>query len=319
MTKFSDSAKKGIYLLPNLFTTGAMFAGYYSIIASINGKFELAAISVFIAALLDGLDGRVARLTNTQSAFGEQYDSLSDLVSFGLAPSLLMYNWSLSSLSSYHPIMGKIGWLAAFIYAACGALRLARFNVQIDTVDKAYFQGLPSPAAAALICSFVWVAVDHEFTGEQLQFIVLPLTIIAGLLMVSRFRYYSFKTLPFKESVPFVWVLILVMVFVLLTLAPAKVLLVVFSIYSVSGVLMTMNNLKRKKTPKILKKEVEKESSANQSVKSDNKHTDQQSKPAIDKKVSKKKTTKKKTKKKTTKKATKKATKKTTKKTTGKE
>ena len=304
MTKFSDSAKKGIYLLPNLFTTGAMFAGYYSIIASINGKFEIAAISVFIAALLDGLDGRVARLTNTQSAFGEQYDSLSDLVSFGLAPSLLMYNWSLSSLSTYHPIMGKIGWLAAFIYAACGALRLARFNVQIDTIDKAYFQGLPSPAAAGLISSFVWVAVDHGFTGQQLQFIVLPLTIIAGLLMVSRFRYYSFKTLPFKESVPFVWVIVLVMVFVLLTLAPAKVLLVVFSIYSVSGVLMTINNIKRKKGPKTLKKGTDKVNSIKEDVSTENMGSDQPSKPAIEKKVSKKKTTKKKATKKTTKKTT---------------
>ena len=200
MTKISESAKKGIYLLPNLFTTGALFAGYYSIIAGINGKFEIAAIVIFIAALLDGLDGRVARLTNTESEFGEQYDSLSDLISFGLAPSLLMYNWSLHSLGEIHPLMGKIGWLAAFIYAVCGALRLARFNVHIGSIDKNYFEGLPSPAAAALVCSFVWVAVDHGFTGESLQFIVLGLTLIAGLLMVSKFNYYSFKTLPLKRQ-----------------------------------------------------------------------------------------------------------------------
>jgi len=247
MTKISDSAKKGIYLLPNLFTTGALFAGYYSIIASINGKFEIAAYTIFIAALLDGLDGRVARLTNTESEFGEQYDSLSDLISFGLAPSLLMYNWSLHSLVQIHPVMGKIGWLVAFIYAVSGALRLARFNVQIGSVDKAYFQGLPSPAAAALVCSFVWVAVDHGFTGQSLQYVSLGVTLFAGLLMVSKIRYYSFKTLPFKESVPFVWILLLVMIFVLLTLAPAKVLFVVFSLYSVSGILWTVYGLKMKK------------------------------------------------------------------------
>jgi CDP-diacylglycerol--serine O-phosphatidyltransferase len=302
MTKFSDSAKKGIYLLPNLFTTGAMFAGYYSIIASINGKFEIAAISVFIAALLDGLDGRVARLTNTQSAFGEQYDSLSDLVSFGLAPSLLMYNWSLNSLSTYHPIMGKIGWLAAFIYAACGALRLARFNVQIGTVDKAYFQGLASPAAAALVCSFVWVAVDHEFTGQQLQFIALPLTIISGLLMVSRFRYYSFKKLPFKESVPFFWVIVLVMVFVLLTLAPAKVLLVVFSIYSLSGVFMTVYNIKKKRESKNEVKDVNQKDIkiSNESLNTESDAVSSEVSPSAPKNISKKKVSKKKTTKKTT-------------------
>ena len=251
MTKISETAKKkGIYLLPNLFTTGALFAGYYSIIASINGKFELAAISVFIAALLDGLDGRVARLTNTQSAFGEQYDSLSDLVSFGLAPSLLMYTWSLKSLAVIHPVMGKIGWLVAFIYAVSGALRLARFNVQIGTVDKAYFQGLASPAAAAVVCSFVWVAVDHEFTGESLRFVSLAVTLCAGLLMVSRFRYYSFKTLPFKESVPFVWILVLVLIFVLLALAPAKVLFVVFGLYALSGPVMTLYGLRKKRSKK---------------------------------------------------------------------
>ncbi|HOP21964.1 MAG TPA: CDP-diacylglycerol--serine O-phosphatidyltransferase [Gammaproteobacteria bacterium] len=251
MTKISETAKKkGIYLLPNLFTTGALFAGYYSIIASINGKFELAAISVFIAALLDGLDGRVARLTNTQSAFGEQYDSLSDLVSFGLAPSLLMYTWSLKSLAVIHPVMGKIGWLVAFIYAVSGALRLARFNVQIGTVDKAYFQGLASPAAAAVVCSFVWVAVDHEFTGESLRFVSLAVTLCAGLLMVSRFRYYSFKTLPFKESVPFVWILVLVLIFVLLALAPAKVLFVVFGLYALSGPIMTLYGLRKKRSKK---------------------------------------------------------------------
>ncbi len=254
MTDPTKLRSKGIYLLPNLFTTGALFAGYYSIIAGINGKFEIAAISIFIAALLDGLDGRVARLTNTQSEFGEQYDSLSDLISFGLAPSLLMYNWSLHSFVNVHPLMAKIAWLVAFIYAVSGALRLARFNVQIGTIDKAYFQGLPSPAAAALLSSFVWVAVDHGFTGESLRYVALVVTLISGLLMVSKFRYYSFKTLPFKESVPFVWVLLLVFVFVLLTIAPAKVLFVVFSGYALFGILFTFAGLKKKRKQKIKEK-----------------------------------------------------------------
>ncbi len=261
MTNPQKPTSKGIYLLPNLFTTGALFAGYYSIIASINGKYELAAITVFIAALLDGLDGRVARLTNTQSAFGEQYDSLSDLISFGLAPSLLMYNWSLHSLVDVHPILGKIGWLVAFIYAVCGALRLARFNVQIGTIDKAYFQGLPSPAAAALVCSFVWVAVDFEFSGKTLQYVSLAITLIAGLLMVSKIRYYSFKTLPFKESVPFVWILILVFIFVLLALVPDKALFVVFLGYAISGIVMTAYNLKKNRTKKLQLKNSDAESS----------------------------------------------------------
>ncbi len=262
MTNSQKPSKKGIYLLPNLFTTGALFAGYYSIIASINGKFELAAITVFIAALLDGLDGRVARLTNTQSAFGEQYDSLSDLISFGLAPSLLMYNWSLHSLVNVHPIMGKIGWLVAFIYAVSGALRLARFNVQIGTIDKAYFQGLPSPAAAALVCSFVWIAVDFDFSGETLRYVSLAITLVAGLLMVSRIRYYSFKTLPFKESVPFVWILILVFIFVLLALVPAKALFVVFFGYAISGILITFYNLRKNRKKKKSEKEVTNENQA---------------------------------------------------------
>jgi len=250
MIKTTKPKSKGIYLLPNLFTTGALFAGYYSIIAGINGKYEIAAIAIFIAAIFDGLDGRVARLTNTESEFGEQYDSLSDLISFGLAPSLLMYNWSLHSFVQVQPIMAKIAWLVAFIYTVSGALRLARFNVHIGSVDKDYFEGLPSPAAAALMASFVWVAVDNGFSGESLRYVVLAVTLVSGLLMVSHFKYYSFKTLPFKESVPFVWVFLLVMVFVLLALAPAKVLFSVFSFYALSGILMSIYNLKVKKVKK---------------------------------------------------------------------
>ncbi|MGJ8664163.1 MAG: CDP-diacylglycerol--serine O-phosphatidyltransferase [Marinicella sp.] len=254
MTKLDTAKQKGIYLLPNLFTTGAMFAGYYSIIAGIQGKFEIACFCIFIAALLDALDGRVARLTNTQSEFGEQYDSLSDLVSFGVAPSLLTFNWSLYHLSTVHPVLGKIGWLAAFIYAVSGALRLARFNTQIGVVDKAYFQGLPSPAAAAVVTSFVWICVDMELNGADLKYITLPVTIIAGLLMVSRFRYYSFKTIPFRENVSFIWILLLVLVFVLLTIKTAWVLFVVFTAYAISGIIITMVSIKRKRANKSSKK-----------------------------------------------------------------
>jgi len=250
MSKLDNAKHKGIYLLPNLFTTGAMFAGYYSIIAAIQGNFEMACLSIFIAALLDALDGRVARLTNTQSEFGEQYDSLSDLVSFGVAPSLLVFNWSLYHLSTVHPVLGKIGWLAAFIYAVSGALRLARFNTQIGVMDKAYFQGLPSPAAAAIISSFVWICVDLELVGTDLTYIALPLTVVVGLLMVSRFRYYSFKTIPFKENVSFIWILILVLIFVLLTIKTAWVLFIVFTGYGISGIMITIFSIKKKRAHK---------------------------------------------------------------------
>ncbi len=250
MTKPEKIAHKGIYLLPNLFTTGALFAGYYSIIAGIQGKFEMACFCIFIAALLDALDGRVARLTNTQSEFGEQYDSLSDLVSFGVAPSLLIFNWSLYHLSVVSPVLGKIGWLAAFIFAVSGALRLARFNTQIGVSDKAYFQGLPSPAAAAVISSFVWICVDLELVGADLKYLALPITIITGLLMVSRFRYYSFKTIPFKENVSFIWILLLVLIFVLLTIKTAWVLFVVFSTYALSGIIITILSIKQKRAAK---------------------------------------------------------------------
>ena len=258
MNLSKSTRKKGIYLLPNLFTTGAMFAGYYSIIASINGKYETAAIFIFIAALLDGLDGRVARLTNTQSDFGVQYDSLSDLVSFGLAPSILMFTWALQSLGEIHPVMGKIGWLASFIYAVSAALRLARFNVQVEVIDKAYFQGLPSPAAAGLLASFVWAAEDLGLSTHDLRFVALPLTVITGLLMVSRFRYYSFKTLPIKERVSFGWILLLVGIFVLLALDPPKVLFVTAFSYALSGPVLTLVQLRRARQAKNREKSREK-------------------------------------------------------------
>src|SRR5690348_13261555 len=178
--------RRGIYLLPNLFTTGGLFGGFFAIIAASQGRFEAACVAIFIAAILDGVDGRVARLTNTQSEFGVQYDSLADLVSFGMAPALVMYYWALSSLKLDGVTAGKIGWLTAFLYAACAALRLARFNSQVAQVDKRWFIGLASPAAAAVMSSFVWTCSDMHLPGPALRHVALALTVVAALLMVSR-------------------------------------------------------------------------------------------------------------------------------------
>lgn len=231
---------RGIYLLPNLFTTGAMFAGFYAIVAAIAGHFTDAAIAVFIAGLLDGMDGRVARLTGTQSEFGVQYDSLSDLVSFGLAPALVLYTWSLQYLRDYGVLWGKLGWAAAFLYAACAALRLARFNTQVGVADKRYFQGLASPAAAGLCMSFVWTMQNAGIAGAWLCFFTPILAIIAGLLMVSRVRYFSFKAWPRHDKVPFVWIILAVLLVVALTLDTAGVLLAIAVIYVVSGPVLTL-------------------------------------------------------------------------------
>jgi CDP-diacylglycerol--serine O-phosphatidyltransferase len=231
---------RGIYLLPNLFTTGAMFAGFYAIIAGIRGDFSAAAIAVFVAALLDGMDGRVARLTNTQSEFGVQYDSLSDLVSFGLAPALVMYTWSLQELRAYGPLWGKIGWAAAFIYAACAALRLARFNTQVGVADKRYFQGLASPAAAGLCMAFVWSMNKDGVSGADLSFVTPFFAVIAGLLMVSRVRYFSFKAWPAGDRVPFIWIIAALLILVLLAIDTAHVLLAIAVIYTLSGVVLTL-------------------------------------------------------------------------------
>jgi CDP-diacylglycerol--serine O-phosphatidyltransferase len=233
---------RGIYLLPNLFTTGAMFAGFYAIVTSIGGNYSDAAIAVFVAALLDGMDGRVARATGTQSEFGVQYDSLSDLVSFGLAPSLVMYTWSLSSLKAFGPLWGKIGWAGAFIYAACAALRLARFNTQVGVIDKRYFQGLASPAGAAVCMSFVWSMDKFGVVGEEVCFFTLAVAVIVGLLMVSRFRYYSFKSLPMgdRDRVPFLWIILGLLVLIPFFVDPPRVLFVVFTLYLLSGPVMTL-------------------------------------------------------------------------------
>ncbi len=219
---------KGIYLLPNLFTTGALFFGFYAIVASMNGHFANAAIAIFISMILDGLDGRVARLTNTQSDFGAEYDSLADMVSFGVAPALVAFTWALQDL-------GKVGWVAAFVYVAGAALRLARFNTQLDTADKNYFTGLASPAAAAIVAGTVWSFSEMGATGKDVAWIMALLVPFAGILMVSNFQYHSFKGLDLKGKVPFVAMLAVVMVFVVVSIDPAKVLLGVFMAYAFSG------------------------------------------------------------------------------------
>ncbi len=231
--------RRGIYLLPNLFTTGALFGGFYAVIAAMNDRFEAAALAIFISMILDGLDGRVARMTNTQSDFGAEYDSLSDMISFGIAPALIMYTWSLSAL-------GKIGWIAAFIYVVSAALRLARFNTQIGHADKRYFQGLASPAAAGFIVGFVWVCAENQIAGESLKYLVMIMTIGAGLLMVSNIKYRSFKDLDLKNKVPFVTILIMVLVFVFIVYQPPFILFSIFALYTFSGLVgYTIRKLKK--------------------------------------------------------------------------
>ena len=223
-----------IYLLPNALTTASLFSGFYAIIQSMNEHFEQAAVAVFVSMVLDGLDGRVARLTNTQSAFGEQYDSLSDMVAFGVAPAVLVYEWALRGL-------GKWGWIAAFIYVAGAALRLARFNTNIGVVDRRFFQGLPSPAAAALIAGLIWVATDLlearwiSATGADLAWLGWLVTVYAGITMVSNAPFYSFKTFNLRRSVPFIFVLVLVLLFALVSSDPPLVLFTLFLVYGLSG------------------------------------------------------------------------------------
>lgn len=245
----SESPKprsRGIYLLPNLLTTAALFSGFYAIVAAMQGKFEVAAIAIFIAMILDGLDGRVARMTNTQTAFGAEYDSLADLVSFGLAPGLTMYQWALVHMNEMGTGWGKAGWLAAFVYVACAALRLARFNTQIGKTDKRFFVGLPSPTAAALMAGMVWVFHDLDLNGRSLQIPALIMTMAAGLLMVSNLSYYSFKDLNLRNKVPFVVMIAVLIGFALTTLDPPKVLFGFFLLYTLSGPVIWVNRRYRR-------------------------------------------------------------------------
>ena len=229
--------RQGIYLLPNLFTTGALFAGFYAVIAALRGDFESAPIAILAALVLDGLDGRIARLTNTQSKFGAEYDSLADMVSFGVAPALVMFSFALGEL-------GKFGWSAAFIYVACAALRLARFNTQADTADKNFFTGLASPSAACIVVSAVWVCSDLGWVGAELPaemaVLLACLTAIIGFLMIANFPYYSFKGIDFHGRVPFVMMILVVLVFGLVTLDPPLVLLIGFLGYAASGPVMAV-------------------------------------------------------------------------------
>ncbi|MEQ6918786.1 CDP-diacylglycerol--serine O-phosphatidyltransferase [Halomonas aquatica] len=232
--------RKGVYLLPNLFTTSALFSGFFAVVAAINGDFTTASIAIFIAMVLDGLDGRVARLTNTQSDFGAEYDSLSDMLSFGVAPGLVAFIWILQDI-------GKTGWVVAFLYVACAALRLARFNVQIGSVDKKWFIGLPSPSAAALVAASVWTF--HSFNADSFGFKLLMLFVVgaAGILMVSNIRYYSFKDVDLKGPVPFVFLLAIVLGFVVISIEPSVMLLLLFSTYVASGPVMAlMRKMKHK-------------------------------------------------------------------------
>ncbi len=240
---------RGIYLLPNLLTTGGLFAGFYAILAAASGNFENACIAVFVAALFDGVDGRVARMTGTASDFGVQYDSLADLVSFGMAPSLVMYHWALVGFRADGPVLAKVGWAAAFLYAACAALRLARFNSQVGSVDKRWFIGLASPAAAALVVSFVWAMSTFGYSGQTLRWEALAVTVAAGLLMVSRFRYTSFKGSPKSDRVPFVVPLLIVVVIAVLFILQSKGLLAIAALYALSAPVWWVWTKLRRKPP----------------------------------------------------------------------
>ena len=228
--------RKGIYILPNLFTLAALFGGFYAVVMAMTGRFDPAATGVFCAMVLDSLDGRVARMTNTQSAFGEQMDSLSDMVSFGAAPALIAYEWALKGL-------GRWGWIAAFVYCACAALRLARFNVNTGVVDKRFFQGLPSPAAAALVAGFIWLVTEVGVRGEdllwlswtQVTWVMFGFTLYAGLTMVTNVPFYSFKDVQMKKSVPFVVIVLIALVIAIINIHPPTVLFGVFVIYGLSG------------------------------------------------------------------------------------
>lgn len=220
--------RKGIYILPNLFTLAALFGGFYAVVMAMNGRFDLAAVGIFCAMVLDSLDGRVARMTNTQSAFGEQMDSLSDMVSFGAAPALIAYEWALRGL-------GRWGWVAAFVYCACAALRLARFNVNTQVIDKRYFQGLPSPAAAALIAGFIWVMNDLDVRGYQASWAMFCVALYAGLSMVTNVPFYSFKDVQMKKSVPFAVIVLIALGIAAINIDPPIVLFSLFVLYGASG------------------------------------------------------------------------------------
>lgn len=239
-----NKPRRGIYLLPNLFTTAALFFGFFAIVSANGDQFEVAALTIFVAMVFDSLDGRVARLTNTQSDFGVQYDSIADMVSFGVAPALVIYEWILHGMVAMGPTWGKLGWLGAFTYTACAGLRLARFNTMIGIVDKKYFQGLPSPAAAAVVASLVWVGDELNARGWPMEFLAWAITVAAALLMVSNVRYYSFKEFDFRYRVPFVAIVVVVLAVAFAMIHPPMVLFLVFIGYMVSGPALTVARLR---------------------------------------------------------------------------
>lgn len=238
MTHFSPP-RRGIYLLPNLLTTATLFCGFYSIVAAMQGLFDVAAVAIFVAMTADGLDGRVARLTQTASEFGAEYDSVADMVAFGVAPALVAYSWAFHTL-------GKLGWLVAFVYTATGALRLSRFNIQRDTVDKRYFQGLPTPSAAGAMASAVWLDNAYGFDVVWIRWPLLLLSIMVSVLMVSHVRYHSFKEIDFKGKVPFVTILLVILVFVGIAMNPPLVLCATFVGYAFSGPLLTLRDVRQR-------------------------------------------------------------------------
>ena len=224
---------RGIYLLPNLFTTAALLAGFYSVILAYNGEYKSSAIAILVAMVLDGLDGRVARMTNTATAFGAEYDSMADMVSFGVAPAFLLYTWSLSELSE--AVFGQLNWVVAFVYAGCCGLRLARFNVAVGTADKRFFQGLACPAAAAVMASYVWVMSGFGVQGGEVVLLSVIITLFCGVAMVSTLTYYSFKDIGSDRKIPFVMLLALLLLFVITAVDPPKMLLIASVAYALSG------------------------------------------------------------------------------------
>lgn len=243
------STRRGIYLLPNLLTTGTLFAGFYAIVASIDHNFDRAAIAVFGAMLFDGLDGRVARWTHTESLFGKEYDSLSDMVAFGLAPAILVYQWGVAAIAEYNATWGRIGWLVTFFYAVAAALRLARFNTRTTVVDKRYFEGLPSPSAAAIVAAFIWCAFKFEIGGLGGLVAAFAITGTAGVLMVSRFYYSSFKGLKLTGRVRYGYALLVPLAFVVIAAEPPVVLLALFGAFALSAPLAWLwRRLRRRPT-----------------------------------------------------------------------
>lgn len=232
------TTRRGIYLLPNLLTTGCLFFGFYAIVAAIDGNFERAGIAIFVAMVFDGLDGRVARLTGTETNFGKEFDSLADMVAFGLAPAIVCYQWGVARIAEYGAAWVRFGWIAAFFYAAAAAMRLAKFNVRAATADKRYFEGLPSPSAAAIVAAFVWLAYKYTVDGLPALVLAFTITASAGALMVSRFSYRSFKDRAAGERVRYSRLLIVPVVFALIAVDPPAVLLALFGSFALSAPLV---------------------------------------------------------------------------------